>query len=124
MLALVQIKKLDDIIKVRQKIWETYKKALIPIGFKAQYINKNVSFNVQSATFIVPNHSSASELISKMKKKEIDCSIGTFSLSCIDYYLKKYKDPQPNSDFLMNNTITFPCFEGLEVEKVIDAVIS
>ena len=58
------------------------------------------------------------------KKKEIDCSIGTFSLSCIDYYLKKYKDPQPNSFFLMNNTITFPCFEGLEVQKVINAISS
>jgi perosamine synthetase len=124
LLALVQIKKIDKIIKVRQKIWESYKKALIPLGFKSQHVNKNVSFNVQSATFIVPIGSSASELILKMKKREIDCSIGTFSLSCIDYYLKKYKDPQPNSSYLMNNTITFPCFEGLEVDKVINAIRS
>ena len=54
-----------------------------------------------------------------MNKKEIDCSIGTFSLSSIDYYLKKYNNSQKNSLFLMNNTITFPCFEGLEVDKII-----
>ena len=57
-----------------------------------------------------------------MKEKEIDCSIGTFSLSTIDYYLKKYRDPQKNSSFLMNNTITLPCFDGLNVEKVINAI--
>jgi perosamine synthetase len=122
LLALVQIKKLTKIIDVRQKIWKIYKEALIPLGFKAQHIKTNVYFNVQSATFIVPRDISASELILKMKKKEIDCSIGTFSLSTIDYYLKKYKDPQKNSSFLMNNTITLPCFDGLNVEKVIKAI--
>ena len=106
---------------VRQKIWECYKKALISLGFKFQHVNKNVSFNIQFETFIVRIGYSASELIIKMKKREIDCSIGTFSLSCIDYHLKKYKDPQSNSSFLMNSTITFPCFE---VDKVINAIRS
>ena len=114
--------KLTNIIDVRQKIWKIYKEALIPLGFKAQHIKTNVHFNVQSATFIVPRDISASKLILKMKKKEIDCSIGTFSLSTIDYYLKKYKDPQKNSSFLMKNTITLPCYDGLDIEKVIKAI--
>jgi perosamine synthetase len=124
LLALVQIKKIEKIISIRQKIWEHYKNALVPLGFKPQHIRKDVEFNVQSVTFIVPSNISASDLILKMKKKEIDCSIGTFSLSSINYYLKKYKDPQVNSSFLMNNTITFPCFDGLDVEKVIKEIRS
>ena len=122
LLALIQIKKLDKIIGVRHKIWECYKKTLIPLGFKAQNIKKNVKYNVQSATFIVPFATSASQLILKLKKKGIDCSIGTFSLSSTDYYQKKYQNKQENSSFLMKNTITLPCFEGLEVDKVINEI--
>ena len=118
-LALVQLKKIEEIILNRLQIWERYKKFLVPMGFKPQKIDNGAKFNAQSVSFIVPYGTSVQDLIFKMNKKEIDCSIGTFSLSSIDYYLKKYNNSQKNSLFLMNNTITFPCFEGLEVDKII-----
>lgn len=124
LLALVQLKKIKTIIKSRLKIWNNYKTALEPLGFKSQFISKNSKFNVQSASFIVPTHVKLSDLILKIREQQIDCSIGTYSLSTTDYYLKKYNSPQKNSLFLMNNTITLPCYEGLNQDRVIEAVKS
>ena len=121
-MALIQLKKINSIIKKRLELLETYKKFLIPLGFKHQMIGNSVKFNVQSVTFIVPDNISASSLISKLKQKQIDCTIGTYSLSSTDYYLKKYKKSQQNSVFLMKNSITFPCFETLNIEYIINEV--
>lgn len=123
-LALTQLKKIKHIIQSRRKIWKIYKEILKPLGFMPQVIKEGIEYNVQSATFIVPKNISSTELILQLKQKQIDCSIGTFSLSNIDYYKKKYRDPKVNSLFLMNNTITLPCYEGLDQERVLKAIIN
>ncbi len=61
-------------------------------------------------------------MIKSLREKNIDCSIGTYALSSIDYYKKKYKNPLKNSKFLMNNTITLPCYENLDVKKIINVI--
>lgn len=123
-LASIQLKKLDNIIEKRLDILNIYKENLIPLGFKNQKISNLVKFNVQSATFIVTKNISAKKMIKSLQEKHIDCSIGTYALSSIDYYKKKYKNPLKNSKFLMNNSITLPCYENLNVKKIIDVIYS
>lgn len=123
-LANAQLQKLEFIIKNRQNIYQHYCKSLIPLGFVPQKISDEVRYNVQSACFIVPADCDRDELIKTLKSHNIDSSIGTYSLSSTTYYKQKYNDVQQNANFLEKNTITLPCFEGVDVQRVVDLVES
>ena len=114
-MGLLQIKKLNYIVKSRNKIRIKYIKTLKSLNFIPQKINKNVKYNVQSLVFITPNNINRDKLIQKLKKNNIESTIGTYSLSSTSYYKNKYNDIQKNSKYLYENTITLPCHEDVNL---------
>lgn len=117
-MGIKQLKKLDEIVKSRNIIRNQYIQALEPLGFKVQQISSDVVYNVQSLVFKVPENINRDELIKYLKQQNIESTIGTYCLSGGTYYAKKYNDVQPNAKYLEVNTITLPCYDGVDVEYI------
>jgi len=118
----VQLVKLDEITKERNDIACEYANALEPLGFSRQKVDVNVHHNVQSLIFTVPRGLSRDELIDHLATQDIESTLGTYCLSATTYYLDKYDDLQKNSQWLESNTITLPCYTGVDVKMVTDAI--
>lgn len=121
-MGILQLKKLEDIIHQRTLAKKEYIHHLVPLGFKPQKINSDVIHNVQSIVFVVPEDVNREQLIHYLHQHHIESTIGTYCLSNTTYYRNKYKNVQPNARFLEENTITLPCYEGLQVEKVCEVI--
>lgn len=117
-----QLAKIDAIVAERNLVRDSYRTRLEPLGFMAQRTLESVRFNVQSLVFAVPKGCSRDGLISALKAKGIESTIGTYSLSATSYYSKKYSVNNQNSRWLEANTITLPCYGGVEVDLVCDAI--
>ncbi|MDG1166154.1 MAG: aminotransferase class I/II-fold pyridoxal phosphate-dependent enzyme [Porticoccaceae bacterium] len=118
----MQLLKLDDITEERNAIADEYAAVLEPLGFSRQKVDVNVHHNVQSLIFTVPEGMSRDALIDHLASKNIESTLGTYCLSATTYYLEKYNDLQPNSLWLESNTITLPCYTGVDVELVTDTI--
>tara|TARA_R110002050_G_scaffold157276_1_gene285768 strand:+ start:606 stop:1703 length:1098 start_codon:yes stop_codon:yes gene_type:complete len=116
------LKKLDKNIKIRNIIKSKYTEALLKLGFNPQQINNNSFHNVQSVIFTVPPGIDRDKLIQHLKTKDIESTIGTYCLSNTSYYKSKYDNVQPNSKFLEENTITLPCYKGVNTRKIIKTI--
>ncbi len=121
-MGIKQFKKLDDIVESRNKIRNEYIKGLKLLDFEAQKISKDVIFNVQSLVFTVPKNINRDELIDNLKDNGIETTLGTYCLSNTTYYKNKYHNVKSNSKYLENNTITFPCYDGVDVEYILGKV--
>lgn len=117
-----QLAKIEQIVDERNSIRSAYVAQLEPLGFVPQQIGKGVQYNVQSLVFKVPEGCNRDALILGLRKEGIETTIGTYALSSGSYYKHKYANPQKNSTRLEQTTITFPCFEGVDVEKVVSSV--
>lgn len=117
-----QLAKIDAIVAERNLVRDTYRARLEPLGFVAQRTLENVRFNVQSLVFAVPQGCSRDGLISALKAKGIESTIGTYSLSSTSYYSKKYSVNNRNSLWLEANSITLPCHGDVAVDLVCDAI--
>ena len=119
-----QIAKLDNIVESRNSIRKRYISGLKNLGFIEQKINDEVVHNVQSMVFKVPAGTDRDMLITLLKEKGIETTLGTYCLSGTTYYRKKYNDVQPHALYLDRNTITFPCYDEVDVEFIVDKVRS
>jgi len=117
-MGLKQIQKLDSIVAHRTAVRAEYIRNLSPLGFVAQHVHPDVVYNVQSLTFIVPPNLSRDALIAELKKREVETTLGTYCLSGTTYFRSRYNDVQPNAWFLQENTITLPCYDGVDVARV------
>lgn len=117
-----QLAKIESILKERKQMRQTYRALLEPMGFVAQRTNPDVHFNVQSLVFAVPPGCSRDGLIAGLKAKGVESTIGTYSLSATTYYTAKYAVNNPNSRWLEANTITLPCYGGVDVQAVCKAI--
>lgn len=117
-MGIKQVKKLNIIVKSRNIIRNKYIQTLEPLGFKVQKISDDVIYNVQSLVFKVPESINRDELIKYLKQQNIESTIGTYCLSGGTYYSKKYYDIQPNAKYLELNTITLPCYDGVDVRYI------
>ena len=63
-------------------------------------------------------------LIDHLGTHNIESTLGTYCLSATTYYLEKYNDPQKNSLWLESNTITLPCYTGVDVNRVVEVIKS
>lgn len=118
-MGIKQFQKLDAIVESRNKIRDEYIKGLTPLGFKVQKISDNIVYNVQSLVFVVPKEINRDSLIKYLRKKEIETTIGTYCLSGTTYYKDRYNNIQPNAMYLEENTITFPCYDGVDVKLIV-----
>ncbi len=119
-----QMKKLDEIVHSRNEIKKSYEEALAPLGFKAQKTTQNVVHNIQSLTFLVPKNTKRDDLISYLKEQGIESTIGTYALSATSYNKRKYNQVQKNSFYLQENSITFPCYDGVDIDYITKKVAS
>lgn len=117
-----QLAKIEDILKERNQVRESYRALMEPMGFVAQRANQDVSFNVQSLVFAVPPGCSRDGLVAALKARGVESTIGTYSLSATTYFAAKYAVDNPNSRWLEANTITLPCYADLDVRRVCDAI--
>ncbi len=118
LMGIKQIQKLDEIVKSRNEIREKYIEGLEPLGFKVQKIADNIVHNVQSLVFTVPFTMDRDELVLYLRKNGIETTLGTYSLSSITYNRNKYNDVQSNALYLEKNSITFPCYNGVDIEYI------
>lgn len=117
-----QLAKLDDIVDERNAIRREYVASLIPLGYKVQRVGESVRHNVQSLVFRVPEGINRDQLIAHLKVHQIEATIGTYALSATTYYRKRYADVQANSNNLNDNTVTLPCYGGVDVARIASAV--
>lgn len=117
-----QMAKIEQIVDERNSIRSAYIVHLEPLGFVPQHIGNDVRYNVQSLVFKVPEGCDRDGLILGLRKEGVETTIGTYALSSGSYYKHKYANPQKNSTKLEQTTITFPCFEGIDVEKVVSSI--
>ncbi len=117
-MGIKQIKKLDDIVKERNEIRSQYIELLTPMGFKPQQTGANVVYNVQSLVFTVQTGVSRDKLVSEMKANGVEATIGTYCMSNGTYFKNKYGTVQKNALFLEQNTITLPCYRGIDVREI------
>jgi len=117
-MGIKQVQKLDDIVESRNLIRDEYRKYLEPLGFEIQKVSDDIVYNVQSLVFKIPTHITRDELITHLKANDIESTIGTYCLSAGTYYAKKYNDIQPNAKSLEKNTITLPCYDGIDIKYI------
>lgn len=120
----VQLAKLDDIIAHRTRIKNQYAELLTKLGFVPQKIGDDVVHNVQSIVFLVPQNIDRNSLIVFLASEGVETTIGTYCLSNTTYNKRKYSSVQKNSSFLEENTLTLPCYAGVDVEFVVDKIRS
>lgn len=119
-----QVEKLDGITQRRNLIADEYAEFLEPLGMKRQQVADGVYHNIQSLIFTVPESVKRDDLIDHLAEQNIESTLGTYCLSGTTFYINKYNSIQPNSFWLENNTITLPCYDGVDVERVANAVKS
>lgn len=122
LMLIKQLEKLDEIVAERLEIQKQTAQALEPMGYAAQKCAENAVHNIQSLVFTVPEHIERDGLIEHLKENGIESTIGTYCLSNCTYYRNKYGDVQPNALYLEQNTITLPCYTGVDVEKVTETI--
>lgn len=120
----VQLRKLDMIVVERNSVRRAYVERLLPSGFIPQLIASDVVFNVQSLVFRVPTGVDRDALIAGLREDGIETTIGTYCLSGTTYYRKRYQNVQTNAERLQNETITLPCYFGVDINRVCDAVLA
>lgn len=119
-----QLLKLDSIIKDRNATASAYEAGLRPLGFTKQRVESAAVHNIQSLVFTIPEGVNRNALIDHLNTLDVESTIGTYCLSGCSFYRDRYDDVQPNAEWLEHNTITLPCFEGIDVERVVSAVAS
>ena len=113
-----QLARLESVIARRQQTRSDYDTNLRPLGFKSQFIDEGVYFNCQSVVFSVPSNCSRDGLVEYLSSRSIESTIGYYSLSDTSYYKKRYGVTCENSRRLSQNTITLPCFDGVDTTAV------
>jgi dTDP-4-amino-4,6-dideoxygalactose transaminase len=121
-MASKQLAKIEAIVDERNLIRADYIAQLKPLGFVPQQIGKDVRYNVQSLVFKVPEGCDRDALILGLRKVGVESTIGTYALSGGTYYMGKYANPQNNAVLLEKTTITLPCFEGIDIDRVASAI--
>lgn len=121
-MLLRQIEKLDAIVKNRQEIQQAYQEKLMPFGYKAQQHSHNTVHNMQSIVFSKPDSVDRNQLIQYLKQQDIESTIGTYCLSGGSYFRNKYSNVQKNAYWLQRNTITLPCYDGIDTDFIASAV--
>ncbi|MBU5613373.1 DegT/DnrJ/EryC1/StrS family aminotransferase [Geomonas azotofigens] len=123
-MGIKQLAKLDAIVASRNAIRAAYIEELAGTGFIEQKGAPDVVHNVQSLVFRVPRGVDRDALIVHLKGEGVEATLGTYCLSGTTYYQKKYGAPQPNAWQLQQETLTLPCFEGVDVGAVCRALRS
>jgi dTDP-4-amino-4,6-dideoxygalactose transaminase len=121
-LGRAQLRKLDSTVAERNAIRDSFVERLSPLGLVPQEVGDEVVYNVQSLVFRVPGRIGRDALIAGLREEGIEATIGTYCLSGTTYYRRRHNDVQPVAERLQRETITFPCYGGMDVERVLEGI--
>lgn len=119
-----QVAKLDGITERRNLIADQYAEALEPFGMKRQKVAEGVYHNIQSLVFTVPEGVKRDDLIDHLAEYNIESTLGTYCLSGTTFYANKYNSVQAAAYWLENNTITLPCYDNVDIQRVTNVIVS
>ncbi len=114
-IGLTQLKKIEKIIKNRQRIAKIYNEIFSKIDFiEPQKITSNSRHTYQSYTCSVTKPGLRNKIMKKLSRYNIETQIGTYALHCLSAF-KKFprKGNLKNSEFLYKNSISLPLHEEL-----------
>ncbi|MCV2361782.1 DegT/DnrJ/EryC1/StrS family aminotransferase [Paucibacter sp. TC2R-5] len=117
-----QLAKLEAIVDERNEIRALYIDALAPRGYAVQASDREVRHNIQSLVFRVPAGQDRNAMIHGLKAQGIESTLGTYALGSNTYYKNKYNQSPVNSESLFQTTLTLPCYRGVDVQRVVDAM--
>lgn len=121
-MGMKQLAKLDQIVAERILTREAYRRRLASLGFVPQITGADVTYNVQSLVFRVPERVDRNALICSLRQRNIETTLGTYCLSGTTYYARRYGQPQATARLLEETTLTLPCYATVDVAAVSDAV--
>ncbi len=122
LLGHTQLKHLDKIVLSRQESFDLYGNKLSALGFKPQQSASDCHHNIQSVVFTIPETIDQIELARYLAEHAIESTLGTYCLSGTTYYKNTYNDVQANAWWLENNTITLPCHDNVDIERVCETI--
>lgn len=121
-MGIIQLRKIDEIVKSRNHIRAVYTEELEKIGFTPQQVLADVEYNVQSMVFRIPNEVNRDLLVQYLNQNNIEATLGTYCLSATTYNIKKYNKPNVGALTLQNKTITLPCHDDVDVKKIVECI--
>jgi len=114
-IGLAQLKKIEKIIKNRQRKAKIYNEIFSKMDFiEPQKITKNSRHTYQSYTCTITKEGLRNKIMKKLSRNNIESQIGTYALHCLSTF-KKFprKGNLKNSEFLYKNSISLPLHEEL-----------
>jgi dTDP-4-amino-4,6-dideoxygalactose transaminase len=114
-----QLAKLESIVDERNKIRMSYISGLEQLGFEVQQSSQFTRHNIQSLVFRTPKDVDRNKMILWLRLRGVESTIGTYALSATTFYRQRYRLVQPNSAQLFENTLTLPCYRGVDVDRVV-----
>jgi len=127
-IGLEQLRKIERIIKNRQKMAKIYSELFKKIdGIQIQKQTKNSRHTFQTFVCVITKPNLRDRVIQKLAKNNIESQIGTYALHCLPVFQKcsKYSSLK-NSEFLYKNTISLPLHEEItqDDQEIICNIIS
>lgn len=117
-IGIIQLKKIEKIIKKRQMMAKIYFEMLNKIDhIKIQKPTKNSRHTYQTFVCIISKPNLRNKIIQKLAKNNIETQIGTYALHCLPAFNKCLKDGKlKNSEFLYKNSLALPMHEELTIK--------
>jgi Predicted pyridoxal phosphate-dependent enzyme apparently involved in regulation of cell wall biogenesis len=122
-MGIVQVKKLDSIVASRRTLREEFSRRLAPAGYRPQSVASGVDYNVQSLVYVVPDGVDRDALVAHLKAREVEATLGTYCLSGCTYFRNRYHDVQPVAERLQRTTITLPCHDAVDPDRVCETIL-
>ncbi|KKG31714.1 DegT/DnrJ/EryC1/StrS family aminotransferase [Methanosarcina mazei] len=115
--GMAQMKKIDQIIKRKRELAKYYDEKLEDIeGINAPQVNENVTHVYQSYITLINKKIDRNELINRLRKKDIQTQIGTYSSFIQPVYQSKEKCS--NSLDIFNRALALPIYYALQEEEI------
>ena len=98
--------------------------------FSTPFVPEGFGHTYQSYVVLLSKGLDRDAIIRELKKKNIETTLGTYSISSQPYFQKLYvnhKKETPNSDFAFKQTLTLPLYPGMksrDIKKVSQTLIT
>ena len=116
-IGIVQMKRINDFLNKRIKLAQHYNDLFADSGLNIQTpkISKGIRQNFQTYVVIL-NQGNRNQIITKLKKKQIESTIGTYALSSQPLF--KTKEQFPISEYAFKNSLALPMYHELTTDDV------
>ncbi|MGV7224433.1 MAG: DegT/DnrJ/EryC1/StrS family aminotransferase [Nitrospinales bacterium] len=129
-MGITQMSKLDRIISNRRKLAESYNQLLEKVNLQTPYLSSGSLPVYQSYVVLLPENlkTKREKIISYLRKKRIEATIGTWNMPMTKYFSVKYNYQLidfPKTQKVSNLSVTLPLYEFMirnEQQIVIEGI--